>query len=149
MKRLLKTGSTVYVSCSLIDWSSVKRNDLLRGCQSYLLTPWIYPVQLISTVNAQNFDHKLPVKKAQTNSTDPNQTASEETVWSGSSLFGIQTSLLWLPALETNILFKNKNRKVFEILEHLPNCGHFLSKSHWVADKGHHNKRANSWDFRP
>ena len=31
----------------------------------------------------------LPAKKALTNSADPGQTASEEAVWSGSSLFAI------------------------------------------------------------
>ena len=58
-------------------------------------------------------------KKACTKSVDPVQTAYEEAVWSGSSLFAIQTSILELPALVTNILFANRKRKVFKILEHL------------------------------
>ena len=66
----------------------------------------------------KNFEHQLPVKKAKSNSADPDQTASA--VWSGSSLFDILTSSLWFPALKTNILFENRKRKEFEILEHLP-----------------------------
>ena len=54
------------------------------------------------------------------NSADPDQTASEEAVWSESSLFAILTSILWIPALKTNILFECGNRKVFKSLEHLP-----------------------------
>ena len=38
---------------------------------------------------------------------------------SGSSLFAIQTTILWIPALKTNILFENRKRIGFEILEHL------------------------------
>ena len=37
----------------------------------------------------------MPVKNAWTNRADPDQTASEEAVWSGSSLFAILTSNLW------------------------------------------------------
>ena len=71
--------------------------------------------------------------KQTTNSTDPYQTASEETVWSGSAseetvwsgsvLFAIQTGILWLPALITNILFANWtwksvwNFRTFTLLE--------------------------------
>ena len=54
-----------------------------------------------------------------TNRADPDQTASEEAVWSGSSLFAILTSILWISALITNILFVKRKWKVFEILEHL------------------------------
>ena len=50
---------------------------------------------------------------------DPDQTASDEAVWSGSSMFAILTSILWVPSLKTNILFQNRKREVFEILEHL------------------------------
>ena len=35
---------------------------------------------------------------------DPDQTASEDAVWSGSSLF----ANLLIPALKTNILFENR-----------------------------------------
>ena len=55
-----------------------------------------------------------------TNSADPDQTASEEALRLVSSLFAILTSILRNPALITNILFGNRMRKVFEILEHLP-----------------------------
>ena len=51
---------------------------------------------------------------------DPDQTASDEAVWSGSFLFAILTSILWILALKTYILFQNRKRKVFEVLEHLP-----------------------------
>ena len=61
----------------------------------------------------------LPTK-AKTDSADPDQTASEEAVWSGSSLFAILTSFLRIPALKTNILFENNRRKVLVILEYLP-----------------------------
>ena len=63
---------------------------------------------------------RLPAKKAKTNSTDPDQTTSEseETVWSGSSLFAILTHIVLLPALITGILFESRKTKVFEILVH-------------------------------
>ena len=50
---------------------------------------------------------------------DLDQTASEEAVWSRSSLFAILASILLIHTLKTNILFENSNRKVFQILEHL------------------------------
>ena len=50
---------------------------------------------------------------------DPDQTASEEAVWSGSSMFAILTSILWIPAPITHIFFENRQWIVFEILEHL------------------------------
>ena len=37
------------------------------------------------------------------NSADPDQTASEEAFWSGSSLFAILTNILLIAALITNI----------------------------------------------
>ena len=40
-------------------------------------------------------------------------------VWSGSFLFAILTSILEIPAIKTNILFENRKRKVSENLEHL------------------------------
>ena len=40
-------------------------------------------------------------------SADPDQTASEEAVWWGSSLFAVITSILWIPALITNIIFQS------------------------------------------
>ena len=58
-------------------------------------------------------------KKVLTNRVIPDQTASEEAVWSGSSLLDILACIL-LFALITNILFKSRKRKVFKILEHLP-----------------------------
>ena len=52
----------------------------------------------------------LPKRPGQTEQTqirlllkkDPDQTASEEAVWSGSSLFAFLTSILWITALKTN-----------------------------------------------
>ena len=46
---------------------------------------------------------------------DPDQTAS-----SGSSLFAILTSILRFQPPIISVLFENRMRKVFEILEHLP-----------------------------
>ena len=48
---------------------------------------------------------------AQTNSADPDQTASEEAVWSGSSLFAFLTNILWIPALITHIFFEKQKVK--------------------------------------
>ena len=54
----------------------------------------------------------VAAKKVYTNSADPDQTASEEADWSGSSLFAILTSILWIPAMKTYILFENRKRRV-------------------------------------
>ena len=62
----------------------------------------------------------MPAKIAKTNQADPDQTASEEAVWSTSSLFTILTSNMWIPALKTNILFEDEKGKMVEILEYLP-----------------------------
>ena len=62
----------------------------------------------------------MPARKALADMADPDQTASEEAVWSGSSLFAILTSMLFIPALITNNLFENRKRKVLEILDYLP-----------------------------
>ena len=48
----------------------------------------------------------VPAKKTQTNSADPDQTASS-----------ILISILLIPALITTILFEKKNSKVIELLE--------------------------------
>ena len=40
--------------------------------------------------------------KVQTNRADPDQTSSEEAVWSGSFLSATLTNILWIPALITN-----------------------------------------------
>ena len=56
------------------------------------------------------------------NSIDPDQTAPERAVWSGSTLFVIPLSMI------RNSCIKNKVRpekyKVFEILGHLPYLAH-------------------------
>ena len=41
----------------------------------------------------------------------------EGVVWSGSSPFAIPLSILLIPALKTHVLFENRKRIVFEILE--------------------------------
>ena len=48
---------------------------------------------------------------------DKQGTTREEAVWSGSFLFAILTSILWIPALKTNYLFENRRRKLFQILD--------------------------------
>ena len=72
------------------------------------------------TVNVLKFRTLVAYLKGLTNKADPDQTASEEAVWSGSSLFAILTSILWIPVQITNILFEKRKRKVLEILEQLP-----------------------------
>ena len=62
---------------------------------------------------------ELPSNMAQKNRADPDQTASEEAVWSRSALFAFLTILLWISSLITNIIFENRKRKVFKILEYL------------------------------
>ena len=54
-----------------------------------------------------------------TNRADPDQTASEEAVWSGSSLFAILTSIFWIPVQVTHIVYEDRKGSD-EILEHLP-----------------------------
>ena len=58
----------------------------------------------------------MSAKKAQT----ADQTASSEAVRSWSSLFAILTNILRNPALISIILYENRMRKAYEILEHLP-----------------------------
>ena len=41
------------------------------------------------------------------------------TVWSGSSLIAIMTTILWIPALKICNLFENRTQKVFESLKQL------------------------------
>ena len=47
------------------------------------------------------------------NSANPDQTASEEAHWSGSSLFAFLTNILWIPSLITNIRFENEKREKY------------------------------------
>ena len=64
-----------------------------------------------TTVNVLNFQTVVACQKGLDKQCRPR---------SGSSLFAILISLLRIPALNTNILFENRKRKVLEILEHLP-----------------------------
>ena len=75
---------------------------------------WVCEIEL-SHMGKNNGNPDLVCEK---NSADPEQTASEEEVWSGSSLFAILTSTLWILALITHTFFENRKWKMFEILEH-------------------------------
>ena len=57
------------------------------------------------SIDVLKFWKLVVFQQTKTNSTDPDQTASEEAVWSGSSLFAILTSILWIQIPITNILF--------------------------------------------
>ena len=46
----------------------------------------------------------------------PDQTASEEAVWSGSSLFAILADILWFKAQITNILWEQKEKSVWNFV---------------------------------
>ena len=70
----------------------------------------------------------MPTKKALTNRRDPDQTASEEAVLSGSSLFAILKNILQIQALIINILFANRRTIVFGVWEHLPYLDRFQMK---------------------
>ena len=54
------------------------------------------------------------------NNADPDQTASEEAVWSGYSLLAILTSIIVKHSHKNNILIENRTRKMFKFFEHLP-----------------------------
>ena len=54
------------------------------------------------------------------NSVDPDQTAPEGAVWSGSTLFAIPLSILGNNCVKSKIWARKVWNKVFEILEHLP-----------------------------
>ena len=71
--------SYVNVSCAL-----------LGGC-FILFHREMFPECAVDVVK---FWTPVSLKTAQTNSADPDQTASKEAVWSGSSLFVIPTSIL-------------------------------------------------------
>ena len=70
-------------------------------------------------VNVLKFRTLVACQKVETNSADPDQTASEEAVGSGSSLFAILTSILRIPVF-INILFEYRTRKMSRIFEHVP-----------------------------
>ena len=56
-------------------------------------------------VNVSKFETLVACKKVSTNSADPDQTASEEAVWSVSALFNILQSLCeFQPWLTNNLL---------------------------------------------
>ena len=57
---------------------------------------------------------------AYTNSADPDQTAPEEVVWSGSTLFAIPLSILAKWCMKSKIQAKTVWNKVFKIFGHLP-----------------------------
>ena len=57
---------------------------------------------------------------AYAHSADPDQTAPEGAVWSGSTLFGIPLSVLRNNCIQSEIQAKIVRIKVFENLVHLP-----------------------------
>ena len=58
-------------------------------------------------------------KMAYTNSEDPDQTAPEGAVWSGSTMFEVPLSVLRNNCIKRKLFAKNVWNKVLEILEHL------------------------------
>ena len=63
-------------------------------------------------INALKFQKLVACQNSLTNSADPDQTASSaEAVWSGSTLFAILSSILWIPILKTDIL-ERKDKSV-------------------------------------
>ena len=64
-------------------------------------------------------DVQVPNKTACANSADPDQTAPEGAVWSGSTLCAIPLSILRNNCIK-KAQFRPKRKKVFEILGHLP-----------------------------
>ena len=52
------------------------------------------------------------------NMANPDQTASEEAVWSGSSLSALLTNIVGVRALKTKILFLRTEREEFKTSEH-------------------------------
>ena len=79
------------------------------------ISAW-HMVSLISTENVLKFLTLVASQKGLDKQCRPRS----EAVWSGSSLFAILTSILWIPALITSNFFEHRNKKVFKILEHLP-----------------------------
>ena len=95
---------------------------LLTWLHLYFLQKFLFrslikcPLYFIITVNVLKFRTLIACQKG----LDKQGRPRSDCVWSGSSLFATLTWNLWIPALKTNILFMNRKRKVFEILEHLP-----------------------------
>ena len=63
---------------------------------------------------------KVSDKMAYANSVDPDQTAPDGAVWSGSTLFVITLSILRNNYIKSQTLGKKVRNKVLKILEHLP-----------------------------
>ena len=59
-------------------------------------------------------------KMAYANSADPDQTAPEGAVWSGSTLYAFSLSILRNSCMKSKIQAIRARNKVFEILGHLP-----------------------------
>ena len=78
------------------------------------------PLHIGCTVNVHKFWTLITCQKGLDKQFRPRSDCSEKAVWSGSSLFAFQKSILWIQTMITNILFENPKRKVFQILEHLP-----------------------------
>ena len=79
---------------------------------SVLIISWIANSKIYSKSSKILNTSSLP-KEAWTNSADPDQTASEEAPCI------ILPSILWIPALITNILVENRKKNVFETFDNL------------------------------
>ena len=131
---------TVFTQCIWTDKSDFVKCKPWSDCSLRWRLIWIYiafPPSNFTTVIALSKGHNLrgygkcfkisKIKWLQKRSrqTVQIQTNSLEAVWSGPSMFAILTSILWISALITNILFENRKGKVFEILEY------FLKNISW------------------
>ena len=81
--------------------------------------PYFLYEKVLSIVDVLKYRTLVACIKALANSADPDQTASSEAVWSRSSLFAILTSILWISALGTYILWKSvQNFRKFTVAGH-------------------------------
>ena len=87
---------------------------------------------------SKNFKHSLPARKALAIRADPDHL---EAVWSGSSLFAMLASMLWISALITNILFVNRKRKSVQ------NFRLYTVFLHWAATNDKH--QTSGWISSP
>ena len=87
------------------------------------------------SVVTKNSNTKVSDKMTYANSADPDQTAPEGAVWSGSTLFAVPLSILRNSCIKSKISARKVWNKVFEILGRLPysyfpkllDVGHFNS----------------------
>ena len=106
-KHLFTVTVKALTSLRIFHQRSFTQRSLIRGRGRSIV--WIY----YSTVDVHKFRTLVACQTDQTNRVDSDQTASEEAVWSGSTLFYFLTSKLLITALNPNM------RKVFDFLKHL------------------------------